>query len=74
MMDLSAALDKYYEKFGENYPLCISACREDAEIIAEIEECITTGRKLNMQIILIIERYCRGELFRYSVQFFSKPI
>ena len=37
MMDLSAALDKYYEKFGENYPLCISACREDAEIIAEIE-------------------------------------
>lgn len=45
MMDLSAALDKYYEKFGENYPLCISACREDAEIIAEIEECINTGRK-----------------------------
>ena len=45
MMDLSAALDKYYENFGENYPLCISACREDAEIIAEIEECITTGRK-----------------------------
>ena len=45
MMDLSAALDKYYGKFGENYPLCISACREDAEIIAEIEECITIGRK-----------------------------
>lgn len=45
MMDLSDALDKYYGKFGENYPLCISACREDAEIIAEIEECVTTGKK-----------------------------
>lgn len=45
MMDLSVALDKYYERFAENYPLCISMCRDDAEIVADIEQCINAGKK-----------------------------
>jgi len=45
MSKIDIALDRYYEKFGENYPLCISETRTADEIIADIELCIDTGNK-----------------------------
>lgn len=42
MKTLDAALEAYYEHFGENYPLCISGGRSNEEIIADIELCIDT--------------------------------
>ena len=42
MKTLDAALEAYYEHFGENYPLCISDNRSNEEIIADIELCIDT--------------------------------
>lgn len=45
MSALEKALNAYFTKFGENFPLCITDCREDAEIIAEIKRCIETDVK-----------------------------
>lgn len=45
MSKLDTALNRYYELFGENYPLCISENRPTDEIIADIELCIDTGNK-----------------------------
>lgn len=45
MSKLEAALDKYYKKFGKNYPLCIWENRTSDEIIADIEVCIDTETK-----------------------------
>lgn len=45
MSKLDTALNRYYEFFGENYPLCISENRPTDEIIADIELCIDTGNK-----------------------------
>lgn len=45
MNKLDAALNRYYERFGENYPLGISESRTKDELIADIELCIDTGRK-----------------------------
>ena len=42
---LDAALNKYYERFGQNYPLCISKNRTTGEIISDVELCIETGDK-----------------------------
>ena len=42
---IDAALNKYYERFGENYPLGISEVRTTDEIISDIERCIETGDK-----------------------------
>ncbi len=45
MSDLETALDKYYERFEENYPLGISDARTEDEMIADIELCVDTGHK-----------------------------
>ncbi len=45
MNKIDAALNKYYERFGENYPLGISEVRTTDEIISDIERCIETGDK-----------------------------
>ena len=42
MNKLDTALNRYYEKFGKNYPLCICGNRASEEIIADIELCIDT--------------------------------
>lgn len=42
---LDTSLDKYYERFGENYPLCISENRTTDEIISDVGLCIETGTK-----------------------------
>lgn len=42
---LEKALDKYYEHFGKNYPLCIAESKDEKEIIAEIELCISSGKE-----------------------------
>ena len=44
MKKLDKALKKYYEHFGENYPLCISGIRNEEELIEDIELCIDTGK------------------------------
>jgi hypothetical protein len=45
MKKLDAALEKYYEHFGTNYPLCISGNSSNEEIIDHIELCIDTDTK-----------------------------
>lgn len=45
MNRLDAALNKYYECFGESYPLCTSETRTTEEIIEDIELCIDTESK-----------------------------
>lgn len=45
MSKLEKALNRYYENFGENYPLCISENRSTDEIISDIDFCICTGSK-----------------------------
>lgn len=40
MSKLEKALERYYEHFGENYPLTPSESRDAGEIIADIEFCI----------------------------------
>ena len=45
MSKLDVVLNKYYERFGENYPLCISESRTTDEIISDIEPGIETGDK-----------------------------
>ena len=42
--ELEKWLDKYYEAFDENYPLCIVSMKSEAEIIAEIKKCISEGK------------------------------
>ena len=37
---MEEALKMYYEHFGENYPLLITAGKSDKEIIKRIIECI----------------------------------
>lgn len=41
-MTLNEILDKYYNHFGMNYPLLIVDCRDEKEIIADIEQCIAS--------------------------------
>ena len=41
-MTLSTALEKYYKHFGMNYPLLIVDCRDEKEIIADIEQCVSS--------------------------------
>lgn len=45
MNKLDEALNKYYDRFGENYPLGISENRTTDEIISDVELCIETGDK-----------------------------
>jgi hypothetical protein len=45
MSDFEKALNAYYEHFGENFPICITDCREEVEIISEINRCIKTNVK-----------------------------
>lgn len=44
-MKFEEALNKYYEHFGENYPLGITDCNSDDEIIDDIVKCIETDEK-----------------------------
>lgn len=37
--------DKYYEMFGENYPLCIVGQISLKEICDDIENCLKSGKK-----------------------------
>lgn len=39
---MEEALKKYYQYFGENYPLIITGGKSDEEIIKRINECIDT--------------------------------
>lgn len=43
-MTLDKALDTYYKHFGINYPLLIVDCRDEKEIVADIEQCISSNR------------------------------
>lgn len=45
MNRLDVALNKYYDNFGENYPLGIQETRTVEEIIEDIEHCIDIERK-----------------------------
>ena len=36
-------LDRYFEKFGDNYPLLITTMQSSEEIIADIKRCIESG-------------------------------
>jgi hypothetical protein len=36
-------LDRYYEKFDENYPLMITSMLSDDEIIGDIQMCLENG-------------------------------
>ncbi|MBQ6439342.1 MAG: hypothetical protein IJJ06_04265 [Mogibacterium sp.] len=40
---LEKALEEYYEHFGQNYPLMITATVDSEAIIADIERCIATN-------------------------------
>ena len=37
---MEKALEKYYEHFGENYPLAMGEMKTEAEVIARIDYCI----------------------------------
>lgn len=43
-MNLDEALQAYYERFGENYPLCIADDKSEEEIIDDIELCIEKNK------------------------------
>jgi hypothetical protein len=45
MKSLDKALDAYYKHFGENFPIGITECREEAELISEIKRCLETNVK-----------------------------
>ena len=45
MSELEVVLNRYYEVFQKNYPLCITDDREEKEIIADIKLCIDTGKE-----------------------------
>ena len=38
------ALKRYYQYFGENYPLMIVGCKTDEEIIDRINHCIAANQ------------------------------
>lgn len=38
------ALRRYYQRFGENYPLIVSDTKSDEEIIARINDCIENNQ------------------------------
>ena len=40
---MEEALEKYYKRFGENFPLMIVGSMNDKEIIDRIELCIEKG-------------------------------
>ncbi len=40
---LDNALNEYFAKFGENYPLLITALASTEEIIEDVEACIANG-------------------------------
>ena len=42
---MEEALKKYYEKFGENYPLAIGYSMTEAEVIERVDYCITHNIK-----------------------------
>lgn len=42
---MEEALKRYYEHFGENYPLMIVGHKTDKEIIEDIERCIESNEK-----------------------------
>ena len=42
---MESALKRYYDHFGENYPLLITSTKTDDEIIKEIDLCIKTNEK-----------------------------
>lgn len=41
---MEEALERYYQHFGENYPLLITGTRTDEEIIDRINYCIETDQ------------------------------
>ena len=46
-MKMEAALDRYFEHFGKNYPLCISMpCPSPEELIRSVEECIANDKPM----------------------------
>ncbi|MCX4317506.1 MAG: hypothetical protein OSJ52_12865 [Lachnospiraceae bacterium] len=45
MSELEVVLNRYYEVFQKNYPLCITDDREERKIIADIKLCIDTGKE-----------------------------
>jgi FAD/FMN-containing dehydrogenase len=42
---MEEALNKYYDHFGENYPLAFGDCKTEAEVIARIAYCIEHNTK-----------------------------
>ncbi len=38
------ALRRYYQRFGENYPLIVSDTKSDEEIIARMNDCIENNQ------------------------------
>lgn len=42
---MEEALQKYYEHFGENYPLGMGNSLTEAEVIERVEYCIKTNTK-----------------------------
>lgn len=40
---MEETLKKYYQHFGENYPIIITGGKSDEEIIRRINECIDTN-------------------------------
>lgn len=43
MTDFEKKLEEYFEKFGTNYPLMITASIDEKKIIADIDKCIKNG-------------------------------
>lgn len=41
---MEKALERYYQQFGENYPLMIADTKTDEEIIERINRCIETNQ------------------------------
>lgn len=42
---MEEALNRYYDHFGENYPLAFGSGRTEEEVIKRIEHCIKTNTK-----------------------------
>lgn len=38
-------LNRYYDKFGEDYPLLITSMLSDKEIIRDIRKCLESGER-----------------------------
>lgn len=41
---MEEALERYYQQFGDNYPLMIFGTKTDEEIIERINHCIETNQ------------------------------